>query len=85
MFSPASYDRLKAADSNPVAATDAQLAPCADRYFEYDAEQRVLTTKLDGGTRTLTYSYTTTPAPIPLRQQGHEVSDLVNQQKMQKQ
>ena len=56
---PASYDRLKAADSNPVTASDAQVAPYADRYFEFDTQQRVTTTKLDGGSRTFTYSYST--------------------------
>lgn len=59
MFSPASYDRLKAAYSNPVTASDAQVAPYADRYFEFDTQQRVTTTKLDGGSRTFTYSYST--------------------------
>ncbi len=41
---PESYARLAAAlpgGTTPLTATDAQLAPYADKEFEYDSAQRV--------------------------------------------
>src|SRR5205823_5539093 len=64
---PSSYARLAAAITDPFAATDAQLAPYADYYFEYDSSQRVTKEVAQGqgcsvcsaGLGTYTFSYTT--------------------------
>ena len=63
---PGSYARLAAAVGDPAAASDAQVAAFADRYFEYDAQQRVSLTTIQGtgcgcagGLGTYTYTYTT--------------------------
>jgi len=40
-FTPQSYDRLKDAYATPDTATDAQVAPYADTYLEYDKQGRV--------------------------------------------
>jgi hypothetical protein len=40
-FNPDSYARLIAAVGDPTQASDAQVAPYADNYFEYDSSQRV--------------------------------------------
>ena len=64
-FSPQSYDRLAAAVGNPLTATDAQVAPYADHYYEYDNQHRVTKEITQGagdgssGLGTYTYSYTT--------------------------
>ncbi len=49
--------RLAAAGIAPEAATDAELAPYAEKFFVYDAEQRVVLEKVNGGADTYTYSY----------------------------
>jgi hypothetical protein len=57
---PAAYDRL-AADpgvSNPLTATDAQVAQYVDFYFEYDGNARVTKEVVEGGARTFTFSVT---------------------------
>ncbi|MCI0681759.1 MAG: FG-GAP-like repeat-containing protein, partial [Gemmataceae bacterium] len=41
VFAPRSFDRLKAVYSDPATATEAQAAPYADLYLEYDASRRV--------------------------------------------
>jgi hypothetical protein len=41
VFNPQSYARLAAAVGDPLAATDDQVAPYADNYFEYDPLRRV--------------------------------------------
>ncbi len=41
VFNPQSYSRLKAAFADPFTATDAQAAPYADLYLQYDAVKRV--------------------------------------------
>ncbi|WP_162668091.1 polymorphic toxin-type HINT domain-containing protein [Gemmata massiliana] len=66
-----SYARLAAAFSTPASATDTQVAPYADHYFEYDANRRATTEVAkgagDGGTYggqgTFTFSYTLASAP----------------------
>jgi RHS repeat-associated protein len=67
-FSPQSYARLKAAYSNPGTATDTQVAPYADQYFEYDSLRHVTKETLQGaggtsgnglGTTTFTYGVST--------------------------
>jgi RHS repeat-associated protein len=67
-FGPDAYRRLSAAVGNPLTAADAQVAPYADSYFEYDAQHRVTKAVLAGdgtteggagGQGTYTYSYTT--------------------------
>jgi RHS repeat-associated protein len=73
VVSGAAYDRLKAwCDANattPDAATDAQVSPFADHYYEYDSVHRVTKhtqqgtgcTACFGGLQTNTYTYTTSP------------------------
>ncbi len=67
VFHPDSYARLAAAVSAPTAGTDAQVAPYADAYYEYDGSQRVAKAITQGtgcscagstGQGTFTYSYT---------------------------
>jgi hypothetical protein len=67
-FSPQSYVRLAAAVSNPLTATDTQVAPYADDYFEYDPSSQHVTKAVQqgagcsvctGGQGTFTYSYAT--------------------------
>jgi hypothetical protein len=41
VFTPQSYARLAAAVGDPFTASDAQVAPYADNYFEYDVFRRV--------------------------------------------
>jgi RHS repeat-associated protein len=70
-FSTDSYARLAAAVGNPLAATDSQVAPYADNYFEYDAQRRVTKevaqgkgcSSCSGGLGTYTYSYTVSSNP----------------------
>ena len=53
------YNKL-AADpsvSDPLTATDAQLAQYADFYFEFDLERRVTKEMIQGGSRTFSFSY----------------------------
>jgi hypothetical protein len=66
-FSPQSYARLMAAVGNPTTATDGQVAPYADDYFQYDSRHRVTAEVAQGegcsscsaGLGTFTFSYTT--------------------------
>ncbi|AGA25127.1 RHS repeat-associated core domain-containing protein [Singulisphaera acidiphila] len=66
-FSPASYARLAAAVIDPLTATDTQVAPYADNYFEYDSEHRVTKEIAQGfgcsvctsGLGAFTFQYTT--------------------------
>jgi hypothetical protein len=66
-FSPASFARLAAAVADPFTATDAQVAPYADLYFEYDSSKRVSKeivqgtgcSSCTGGLGTYTFSYST--------------------------
>jgi RHS repeat-associated protein len=70
-FSTDSYARLVAAVGNPLTATDSQVAPYADNYFQYDSQQRVSEavvqgqgcSSCSGGLGTYTYSYTTSDNP----------------------
>jgi RHS repeat-associated protein len=65
-FNSASYERLTAAlGTNLSSLTDAQVAPYADNYFQYDSQQRVTQETVQGGDAqsggglsTTTYSYT---------------------------
>jgi YD repeat-containing protein len=71
VFNPDSYARLAAAYADPTTATDAQVAPYADLYFEYDALRRVSTevvqgagcSSCSGGQGTYTFSYKTSTFP----------------------
>ena len=47
-FGRDSYGRLAAAFSDPTTATDTQVAPYADDYFEYDGVHRVTTHTVQG-------------------------------------
>ncbi len=67
VFNPASYTRLTAAlGTNLGSLTDAQVAPYADNYFQYDSQQRVTQetvqgagdSQTGGGLGTYTFSYT---------------------------
>jgi RHS repeat-associated protein len=64
-FSPQSYARMAAALGNPMTATDAQVAPYADGYYQYDSLQRVTQATVQGagsgtaGQGTYSYSYST--------------------------
>jgi hypothetical protein len=66
VFNPDSFARLSAAVSNPFTASDAQVAPYADNYYEYDSTQRATKEVAQGtscscadtaGQGTYTYSY----------------------------
>jgi RHS repeat-associated protein len=66
-FTPDSYDRLTAAlGSNVSSLTDAQVAPYADNYFQYDSQKRVTLetaagagdSQAGGGLGTSAFSYT---------------------------
>jgi hypothetical protein len=68
VFSPDSYDRLTSAlGTNVSSLTDAQVAPYADNYFQYDSSQRVTQevaqgagdSQTSGGLGTYSFSYTT--------------------------
>ncbi len=66
VFDSQSYARLVGAVANPLTATDAQVAPYATQYFEYDTSQRVAKEVAQeagctscGGQGTFTFSYTT--------------------------
>jgi YD repeat-containing protein len=67
MFSPPSYARMAADLSNPLTATDAQVSPYADTYYQYDYYQRVTEAVIQGsgcsactgGQGTFTYTYGT--------------------------
>lgn len=53
------YNKL-AADPNvsdPLTATDAQVAQYADFYYEFDEQRRVTKEMIQGGSRTFTFSY----------------------------
>ena len=70
-FSTDSYARLVAAVGDPTTASDAQVAPYADNYFEYDSQMRVSKevaqgagcSSCSGGLGTFTYSYTLSNNP----------------------
>jgi hypothetical protein len=71
-FSPQSYARLAAGVGNPLTATDAQVAPYADNYLEYDPTTQRVTKEIrqgngcsvcTGGLGTFTYSYTLSTNP----------------------
>jgi RHS repeat-associated protein len=71
-FSSDSYARLVAAVGNPTTATDSQVAPFADDYYQYDAQQRVTQATVQSlgcsscsaGLGTFTYSYTASTNPL---------------------
>src|SRR5262249_52431647 len=71
VFNAPSYTRLVAAVGNPFAATDGQVAPFANNYFEFDNWQRVTTevaqgagcSSCAGGLGTFTYSYSASANP----------------------
>src|SRR5262249_50744747 len=71
-FGPQSYARLVAAlGSNVDGLTDAQVAPYADAFFQYDNYRRVTQaviqgagcTSCSGGLGTYTYQYSSSTAP----------------------
>jgi hypothetical protein len=75
VFSPQSYARMAADISNPLTATDSQVAPYADDYYQYvPSSQQVSEAVIQGsgcsvctgGQGTFTYSYVTSS-----NSQGH--------------
>ncbi|MCL2623010.1 MAG: hypothetical protein FWD31_05015, partial [Planctomycetaceae bacterium] len=56
IFESGDYARFAAA-TNPLTATDAVAAQYATKYFEYDANRRVVLEKTDGGTKTYTLAF----------------------------
>jgi hypothetical protein len=74
-FSAASYGRLvTAVGGNPIGASDAQVAPYADNYFNWDFQllpkvttevaQGLGCSACAGGLGTFTYAYTTSTNPV---------------------
>jgi RHS repeat-associated protein len=70
VFGTTAYDQLVAAVGNPFTATNSQVAPYADQYFEYDNKQRVTVhavsgtgSSVTGGIGTYSYSYTISNNP----------------------
>jgi RHS repeat-associated protein len=68
VFHQDSYARLAAAVANPLAASDATVAPYADNYYEYDADRRATKSVVQGdgcacGGGLGEYSYAYSPSP----------------------
>ncbi|MBL8812383.1 MAG: glycosyltransferase, partial [Planctomycetaceae bacterium] len=55
---PAAYVKLQAAGYDPLMVSNAILSTFADHYFEYDEQDRVVLERIDGGSRTFTFSFT---------------------------
>ena len=79
VFDPQSYARLCAAVSNPFQASDAQVAPFAQQYFQYDSQSRVTLHAVQGagggaaggiGTYTFAYSESTAVAADTIDELG---------------
>src|SRR5271156_7166226 len=66
-----SFARLTTAVGDPFTATDSQVAPYADNYFQYNSDMQVSEAVLQGegcsscsgGLGTYTYTYTTSDNP----------------------
>jgi RHS repeat-associated protein len=60
VLDPEAFRRLSAdpSVSDPFTASDATVAQYADYYFEYDSQRRVTKEITEAGTRTTTFSYT---------------------------
>ena len=56
-FNNADYGRLASAVSNPLTATDAQVAPYASNYYKYDGTNQQVTAEAAEGAGTFGYSY----------------------------
>jgi RHS repeat-associated protein len=59
ILEPEAYQRLDDAVADPTTASDTTVGAYADHYFEYDSDGRVTKEKVDGGSKTYTFSYTT--------------------------
>ena len=79
VFDPQSYARLCAAVSDPFDASDAQVAPFAQQYFQYDSQCRVTLQAVQGaggaatggiGTYTFAYSESTAVAADTIDELG---------------
>ncbi len=57
VLEPEAFRRLSLV-TDPLTATDTEVAAYADYYFEYDDEQRVVLETVEAGTRTFQFSYT---------------------------
>lgn len=56
---PEAYELMLADSIDPLTATNTQVAQYADFYFEYDSERRATLERVDGGSRTFTFAFTT--------------------------
>jgi RHS repeat-associated protein len=72
VLEPTSFARLAAAVADPFSAADAQIAPYADYFFQYDGQDRVSAEVAQGagcsacsaGLGTFTFSYTPSANPV---------------------
>jgi len=55
---PATYAKMVAASLDPLTVSNSILATYADNYFEFDGLDRVVLERIDGGSRTFTFAYT---------------------------
>lgn len=55
---PETYNRMLSASVDPLTATNGTLVTYADKYFEYDNDQRVTLERIEGGSRTFELEYT---------------------------
>jgi len=60
---PATYAKMIAASLDPLTASNSILATYADNYFEFDGLDRVVLERIDGGSRTFTFAYTSSGFP----------------------
>jgi RHS repeat-associated protein len=71
LFNPQSFARLQAVFADPFSATDTQVQPFADNFFQYDSQRRVTLeiaqgagcSSCTGGQGTFTYAYTSSANP----------------------
>jgi RHS repeat-associated protein len=61
---PEAFRRLLAAGLDPLEASDLQITPYADFYFEYDSSRRVSFERLDGGAKQYGFEYYANPSSV---------------------
>jgi RHS repeat-associated protein len=59
ILEPEAYQRLDDAVSDPTTASDTTVGGYADYYYEYDSSNRVTKEKTHGGSKTFTFTFTT--------------------------
>ncbi len=80
-----SFARLETAVGDPFTATDAQVAPYASTYFQYDSQQRVTEAVIQGdgcsscsgGLGTYTYTYTASGNPAGFNSWNTETTETL--------